>query len=41
VASSTSSGSTESVSSSVASGTYRWQVYSYSGTGSFSLTETK
>ncbi|WP_295820420.1 S8 family peptidase [uncultured Deinococcus sp.] len=41
VASSLGSTSTESVTYSAASGTYRWRVYSYSGTGSFTLTETK
>lgn len=41
VAASEGSTSTESVSYSAASGTYRWQVYSYSGSGSFSLAETK
>ena len=41
VASSLGSTSSESVTYSATSGTYRWRVYSYSGTGSFTLTETK
>ena len=32
---------TENISYNAASGTYRWRVYSYAGSGSFSLTETK
>ena len=38
VASSTNAGSTESISYSGTSGTYRVRVYSYSGSGSFSTT---
>ncbi|WP_309570828.1 S8 family serine peptidase, partial [Deinococcus sp.] len=41
VASSLGSTSSETINYSAASGTYRWRVYSYSGTGSFTLTETK
>ena len=41
VASSLGSSSSETVNYAAASGTYRWRVYSYSGTGSFSLSETK
>ena len=41
VAASESSGSTESVSYAASSGTYRWEVYAYSGSGSYTLTETK
>ncbi|WP_309569815.1 M14 family zinc carboxypeptidase [Deinococcus sp.] len=41
VAQGTGSTSTENVTYAAASGTYRWRVSSYSGTGSFTLTETK
>ncbi len=41
VAASESGTSNESISYSAASGTYRWQVYSYSGSGTFSLVETR
>ena len=41
VAASEGAGSSESVTYSAGSGTYRWEVYSYSGRGSFTLTETK
>lgn len=41
VAASENSGSTESISYNATSGTYRWAIYAYSGSGSYSLTETK
>ncbi|GGM13825.1 S8 family peptidase [Deinococcus aerophilus] len=41
VASSTGSGSNETVTYTAGSGTYRWEVYSYQGSGSFTLTETR
>lgn len=41
VASSLGTTSSETISYAAASGTYRWRVYSYAGTGSFTLTETK
>ncbi|SEJ39707.1 Serine protease, subtilisin family [Deinococcus reticulitermitis] len=41
VAASEGSTSAEGVTYSATSGTYRWEVYSYSGSGSYSLTETK
>lgn len=41
VASSTGSTSSESVNYAAASGTYRWEVYAYSGSGSYTLIETK
>lgn len=41
VASSLGSGSNETVSYNAGSGTYRWEVYSYRGSGSFTLTETR
>ena len=41
VAASEGSGSSEIISYNAGSGTYRWEVSSYSGTGSFTLTETK
>jgi subtilisin family serine protease len=41
VASSTSASSSESVSYNGTAGTYRWDVYSYSGSGSFTLTTTR
>jgi subtilisin family serine protease len=41
VASSTSASSSESVSYSGTAGTYRWDVYSYSGSGSFTLETTR
>ncbi|GGL11855.1 hypothetical protein GCM10010844_33140 [Deinococcus radiotolerans] len=41
VASSESGTSSESINYAAASGTYRWEVYAYSGTGSYTLTETK
>ncbi|PNY80759.1 M14 family zinc carboxypeptidase [Deinococcus koreensis] len=41
VASGTGSTSTENVSYAAASGTYRWRVYAYSGTGSYTLIQTK
>ncbi|ALW88074.1 S8 family peptidase [Deinococcus actinosclerus] len=41
VAASESGTSSESVNYAAASGTYRWEVYAYSGTGSYTLTETK
>jgi len=41
VASSEGSTSTENITYSGTSGTYRWRVYSYSGTGSFTLCTTK
>ncbi|MFC6660544.1 hypothetical protein [Deinococcus multiflagellatus] len=33
--------STEAITYAAASGTYRWRVYGYSGSGSYTLTETK
>ncbi|WP_369411322.1 S1 family serine peptidase [Deinococcus betulae] len=41
VAASEGSTSTENLNYTAASGTYRWQVYGYSGSGSYTLTETK
>ncbi|UBV42944.1 S8 family peptidase [Deinococcus taeanensis] len=41
VASSTSGTSTEAINYAATSGTYRWEVYGYSGSGSYTLTETK
>ena len=41
MAASEGSTSAEGVTYSATSGTYRWEVYSYSGSGSYSLTETK
>lgn len=41
VASSTGSTSSESINYAAASGTYRWEVYGYSGSGSYTLVETK
>ncbi|RJF73679.1 hypothetical protein D3875_11145 [Deinococcus cavernae] len=41
VASSETSTSTESINYAAGSGTYRWEVYAYSGSGSYTLTETK
>ena len=41
VAASETGTSSESVNYAAASGTYRWEVYAYSGTGSYTLTETK
>ncbi|AKH16381.1 M14 family zinc carboxypeptidase [Deinococcus soli (ex Cha et al. 2016)] len=41
VAASEGSTSTEAITYAAASGTYRWRVYAYSGSGSYSLTETK
>ena len=41
VAASEGSSSNESLSYNAGSGTYRWEVYSYAGSGSFTLTETK
>ncbi|PTA67864.1 M14 family zinc carboxypeptidase [Deinococcus arcticus] len=41
VAASEGSTSTEAITYSAASGTYRWRVYGYSGSGSYTLTETK
>jgi len=41
VASSTSASSTENVSYNGTAGTYRWDVYSYSGSGSFTLATTR
>ncbi|GGL89560.1 hypothetical protein GCM10010840_29610 [Deinococcus aerolatus] len=41
VASSQGSSSSESVTYSAGSGTYRWEVYAYRGSGSFTLTETR
>ncbi|WP_221088829.1 M12 family metallopeptidase [Deinococcus aquaedulcis] len=41
VAQSTSPGNTETVSYAAGAGTYRWYIYSYSGSGTYSLTETK
>ncbi|THF88178.1 S8 family peptidase [Deinococcus sp. KSM4-11] len=41
VASSTGSTATENISYAAASGTYRWEVYAYSGSGSYKLVETK
>ncbi|HEX6369197.1 MAG TPA: S8 family serine peptidase [Longimicrobium sp.] len=41
VASSTSASSTENVSYSGTAGTYRWDVYSYSGSGSFTLVTSR
>ncbi|AXG99312.1 S8 family peptidase [Deinococcus wulumuqiensis] len=41
VAASEGSGSTESINYAATSGTYRWEVYAYSGSGSYTLTETK
>ncbi|MDO4263550.1 MAG: S8 family peptidase, partial [Deinococcus sp.] len=38
VATSETTGSIERISTSVTSGTYRYEVYAYSGTGSFTLT---
>lgn len=41
VASSQGSSSSESISYNAASGTYRWEVYAYGGSGSYTLVETK
>ncbi|ANC70624.1 S8 family peptidase [Deinococcus radiodurans] len=41
VAASEASGSSETISYNAGAGTYRWEVYAYSGSGSYSLTETK
>ena len=41
VASSTGSSSSESISYNAASGTYRWEVYAYNGSGNYTLVETK
>lgn len=41
VAQSLGSTSSETVNYTAASGTYRWRVYSYSGSGTYTLTETK
>lgn len=41
VAVSEGSGSNESVNYNAGSGTYRWEIYSYQGSGSFTLTETR
>ncbi len=41
VAASEGSSSSETVSYSASSGTYRWEIYAYQGSGSFTLTETK
>ena len=41
VAASETGTSSESINYAAASGTYRWEVYAYSGTGSYTLTETK
>ncbi|BBN95434.1 carboxypeptidase A [Deinococcus grandis] len=41
VAASEGSTSTEAINYAAASGTYRWRVYAYSGSGSYTLTETK
>ncbi len=41
VARSESPTNTESISYAASSGTYRWRIYSYAGSGSFTLTETK
>ncbi|MEW6421441.1 MAG: S8 family peptidase [Deinococcota bacterium] len=41
VATSTSSSSSESINYAAGSGTYRWEVYAYSGSGSYTLVETK
>ncbi|WP_029480807.1 S8 family peptidase [Deinococcus marmoris] len=41
VAASEGSGSNETVSYNAGSGTYRWEIYSYQGSGSFTLTETR
>ena len=41
VAASEASGSAETISYNAGAGTYRWEVYAYSGSGSYSLTETK
>ncbi|MDP9762962.1 S8 family peptidase [Deinococcus enclensis] len=41
VAASESGTSSESINYAAASGTYRWEVYGYSGSGSYTLTETK
>ncbi|GGO37626.1 S8 family peptidase [Deinococcus humi] len=41
VASSEGSSSNETVTYSAGSGTYRWEIYAYQGSGSFTLTETK
>ncbi|MDO4246234.1 MAG: S8 family peptidase [Deinococcus sp.] len=41
VAASESAGSSESINYAATSGTYRWEIYAYSGSGSYSLTETK
>ncbi|MCD0168261.1 M14 family zinc carboxypeptidase [Deinococcus sp. 23YEL01] len=41
VAASEGSTSTEAINYTAASGTYRWRVYAYSGSGSYTLTETR
>lgn len=41
VAASEGSGSNESLTYNAGSGTYRWEVYAYQGSGSFTLTETR
>ncbi|MFC4427650.1 M14 family zinc carboxypeptidase [Deinococcus navajonensis] len=41
VAASEGASSTENINYVAASGTYRWQVYGYSGSGSYTLTETR
>lgn len=41
VAASETPANTEAINYAAASGTYRWQVYSYSGSGNYTLTETK
>jgi len=41
VAASETATSTEAISYAATSGTYRWEVYAYSGSGSYSLNETK
>ncbi|MFC3832357.1 MULTISPECIES: M14 family zinc carboxypeptidase [Deinococcus] len=41
VAQSTGSTSAENVNHAATSGTYRWRVYAYSGTGSYTLTQTR
>ncbi|ANE42980.1 S8 family peptidase [Deinococcus puniceus] len=41
VASSEGSSSTEAISYAAGSGTYRWEVYAYSGSGNYTLVETK
>ncbi|MCP2013330.1 subtilisin family serine protease [Deinococcus sp. HSC-46F16] len=41
VAASEGASSSEGLTYAAASGTYRWEVYAYSGSGSYSLTETK